>query len=153
MICLNNFRTTIVPKSRKVQMNMKLQWLCFKILILLFYLPLKSSNEISPRDNEHDVLRNFTDYFIFINKFVMSRVCIHLTWTLKYVQWKIFLCARQKAKAILRCYWKKICTYKTNHYPVIQLLFLYSFSYIVITFFSTLTVLCIIMIICTYILS
>lgn len=109
MICLNNFRTTIVRKSRKVQMNMKLQWLCFKILILLFYLPLKSSNEISPRDNEHDVLRNFTDYFIFINKFVMSRVCIHPTWTLKYAQYTFCNVLGRKPKQFLRCYWKKIC--------------------------------------------
>lgn len=138
MICLNNFRTTIVRKSRKVQMNMKLQWLCFKILILLTYfvfsLPLKSSNEISPRDNEHDVLRSYIDYVIFINKFVMSRVCIHLTWTLKYEQYKFRNVLGRKPKQFLRCYWKKICIH-TKHYPVIQLLFLYSFSNIVITFF------------------
>lgn len=68
--------------------------ICFKYYKFLF-IYLKSSNKIkitiSPRDNEHDdVLRNYTDDVIFTNKFVMSRVWIHLTWTLKYLLCKMF---------------------------------------------------------------
>lgn len=134
------FEQPSYAKVAKVQMNMKLQRLCFEILILLtyfvFYLPLKSSNEISPRDNEHYVLRSYTDYVIFINTFVMSRVCIHLTWTLKYVQYKFRNVLGRKPKQFLAMLLKEdMYTYKTNHYPVIQHLFLYSFSNIVITFF------------------
>lgn len=108
MICLNNFRTTIVRKSRKSPNEYEVATIMFEILILLTYfvfsLPLKSSNEISPRDNEHDVLRSYIDYVIFINEFVMSRVCIHLTWTLKYEQYKFRNVLGRKPKQFLRCY-------------------------------------------------
>lgn len=130
---------------------MKLQRLCFEILILLTYfvfsLPLKSSNEISPRDNEHDVLRSYIDYVIFINKFVMSRVCIHLTWTLKYEQYISFVMSSTESQS-------NFCDVIERRYVYIQNITpLFNSSIFVFKYrnniFSTLTVLCIIMIIHT----